>query len=111
VLREGRVVHTGPLAGLGRVRLVSLMMGRPFHPTGLPSTALRMALDAGFVAVVPRFVAARSVRDGGTALLPLGFGGWRVDVQFVYASATADRLGVRTLLDRLPAIRATFDQD
>ncbi|MBB5079321.1 sugar ABC transporter ATP-binding protein [Nonomuraea endophytica] len=32
VLREGRVVHTGPLAGLDRVRLVSLMMGRPFHP-------------------------------------------------------------------------------
>ncbi|MFI6395426.1 LysR family transcriptional regulator [Nonomuraea sp. NPDC050540] len=83
----------------------------PIHTTGLPSTALRMALDAGFVAVVPRFVAARSVRDGDTALLPLGFGGWRVDVQFVYASATADRLGVRTLLDHLPAIRATFDQN
>ncbi|GAA4917781.1 ribose transport system ATP-binding protein [Nonomuraea thailandensis] len=32
VLREGRVVHTGPLAGLDRLRLVSLMLGRPFHP-------------------------------------------------------------------------------
>ncbi|MFE7979977.1 sugar ABC transporter ATP-binding protein [Streptomyces shenzhenensis] len=28
VLRDGRVVHTGPLAGLGRLRLVSLMLGR-----------------------------------------------------------------------------------
>ncbi|NUR86841.1 MAG: sugar ABC transporter ATP-binding protein, partial [Nonomuraea sp.] len=37
VLREGRVVHTGPLAGLDRLRLVSLMLGRPFHPvTPLP---------------------------------------------------------------------------
>jgi ribose transport system ATP-binding protein len=32
VLRDGRVVHTGPLKGLGRLRLVSLMLGRPFHP-------------------------------------------------------------------------------
>ncbi|WP_433444251.1 sugar ABC transporter ATP-binding protein [Nonomuraea sp. CA-141351] len=43
VLREGRVVHTGPMAGLDRLRLVSLMLGRPFHPveptpqTGEPS--------------------------------------------------------------------------
>ncbi|RVX40516.1 ribose transport system ATP-binding protein [Nonomuraea polychroma] len=36
VLREGRVVHTGPLAGLDRLRLVSLMLGRPFHP-GAPA--------------------------------------------------------------------------
>ncbi|MFI6262440.1 sugar ABC transporter ATP-binding protein [Micromonospora sp. NPDC051006] len=28
VLRDGRVVHTGPLAGLDRIRLVSLMLGR-----------------------------------------------------------------------------------
>ncbi|MEV1290506.1 sugar ABC transporter ATP-binding protein [Micromonospora sp. NPDC049679] len=28
VLRDGRVVHTGPLAGLERLRLVSLMLGR-----------------------------------------------------------------------------------
>jgi ribose transport system ATP-binding protein len=29
LLREGRVVHTGPLAALGRHGLVSLMLGRP----------------------------------------------------------------------------------
>ncbi|MFG2053345.1 sugar ABC transporter ATP-binding protein [Micromonospora sp. NPDC048930] len=28
VLRDGRLVHTGPLAGLDRMRLVSLMLGR-----------------------------------------------------------------------------------
>ncbi|MGX1544635.1 sugar ABC transporter ATP-binding protein [Streptomyces adustus] len=28
VLRDGRVVHTGPLAGLDRLRLVSMMLGR-----------------------------------------------------------------------------------
>ncbi|GAA5056015.1 sugar ABC transporter ATP-binding protein [Thermocatellispora tengchongensis] len=32
VLRDGKVVHTGPLPGLDRVRLVSLMVGRPYHP-------------------------------------------------------------------------------
>ncbi|WP_157253752.1 sugar ABC transporter ATP-binding protein [Nonomuraea typhae] len=37
VLREGRVVHTGPLAGLDRLRLVSLMLGRPFHPLDAPA--------------------------------------------------------------------------
>ncbi|RBQ14333.1 hypothetical protein DP939_40960 [Spongiactinospora rosea] len=31
VLHEGKVVHTGGLAGLDRVRLVSLMLGRPLH--------------------------------------------------------------------------------
>jgi monosaccharide-transporting ATPase len=29
LLREGRVVHTGPLTGLDRLSLVSLMLGRP----------------------------------------------------------------------------------
>ncbi|MEU0569948.1 sugar ABC transporter ATP-binding protein [Nonomuraea sp. NPDC005983] len=36
VLRDGRVVHTGPLAGLDRLRLVSLMLGRTFHPVEAP---------------------------------------------------------------------------
>ncbi|PZG39778.1 sugar ABC transporter ATP-binding protein [Spongiactinospora gelatinilytica] len=31
VLRDGKVVHTGGLAGLDRVRLVSLMLGRPLQ--------------------------------------------------------------------------------
>ncbi|NUR85162.1 MAG: sugar ABC transporter ATP-binding protein [Nonomuraea sp.] len=39
VLREGRVVLTGPLAGLDRLRLVSLMLGRPFHPAAPPVEA------------------------------------------------------------------------
>ena len=37
VLRDGRVVHTGPMAGLDRFRLVSLMLGRPFTPPGAPA--------------------------------------------------------------------------
>ncbi|WP_240197699.1 sugar ABC transporter ATP-binding protein [Nonomuraea lactucae] len=37
VLRDGRVVHTGPPAALDRLRLVSLMLGRPFHPVEAPS--------------------------------------------------------------------------
>ncbi|HEV7931504.1 MAG TPA: sugar ABC transporter ATP-binding protein [Actinomadura sp.] len=44
VLREGRVVHTGPLAGLTRSRLVSLMLGRtPVRagPAHLPAVAER----------------------------------------------------------------------
>ncbi|MFO7250590.1 MAG: sugar ABC transporter ATP-binding protein [Actinomycetes bacterium] len=32
VLREGRVVRTGPLAAIDQVRLVSLMLGRPYRP-------------------------------------------------------------------------------
>jgi ribose transport system ATP-binding protein len=32
VLRDGRIVHTGPVAGLDRLRLVSLMLGRPVTP-------------------------------------------------------------------------------
>jgi galactofuranose transport system ATP-binding protein len=32
VLRDGRVVHTGPMAALDRLRLVSLMLGRPARP-------------------------------------------------------------------------------
>jgi ribose transport system ATP-binding protein len=42
VLRDGRVAHTGPMAGLERSRLVSLMLGRPparassAQPSGAP---------------------------------------------------------------------------
>ncbi|WP_214416598.1 sugar ABC transporter ATP-binding protein [Sphaerisporangium fuscum] len=32
VLRDGKVVHTGTMDGLDRFRLVSLMLGRPYHP-------------------------------------------------------------------------------
>ena len=32
VLRDGRVVRTGPLADIDQVRLVSLMLGRPYRP-------------------------------------------------------------------------------
>jgi ribose transport system ATP-binding protein len=39
VLRDGKVVHTGPLAGLDRVRLVSLMVGRPLHRSSAPLPA------------------------------------------------------------------------
>jgi ribose transport system ATP-binding protein len=34
VLRDGRLVHTGPLAGLDRLRLVSLMLGRRVAAAG-----------------------------------------------------------------------------
>ncbi|WP_084143171.1 LysR family transcriptional regulator [Amycolatopsis taiwanensis] len=80
----------------------------PVHTTGLPSTAIQLAAESGYVAIVPRFVAARSVRDGHTVALPLRFTGWRLDIQFVYAAAAANRLGVRTLLDNLPALRAAL---
>ncbi|MEV7970167.1 sugar ABC transporter ATP-binding protein [Sphaerisporangium sp. NPDC088356] len=36
VLRDGKVVHTGPMADLDRFRLVSLMLGRPFQPPRAP---------------------------------------------------------------------------
>ncbi|WP_248964776.1 sugar ABC transporter ATP-binding protein [Sphaerisporangium perillae] len=36
VLRDGKVVHTGPMADLDRLRLLSLMLGRPFHPPREP---------------------------------------------------------------------------
>ncbi|MCW3840774.1 sugar ABC transporter ATP-binding protein [Micromonospora yasonensis] len=45
VLRDGRLVHTGPLAGLDRMRLVSLMLGR--------RVALGTAAPGGASAVEP----------------------------------------------------------
>ncbi|MFC4592260.1 sugar ABC transporter ATP-binding protein [Sphaerisporangium corydalis] len=39
VLRDGRVVHTGPMSGLDRFRLVSLMLGMPFNPPSGPAQA------------------------------------------------------------------------
>ncbi|HEY8457741.1 MAG TPA: sugar ABC transporter ATP-binding protein [Actinopolymorphaceae bacterium] len=33
VLREGRVVHTGPVRSIDRRRLISLMLGRPYRPS------------------------------------------------------------------------------
>ncbi|MEV0156338.1 sugar ABC transporter ATP-binding protein [Micromonospora sp. NPDC050686] len=40
VLRDGRLVHTGPLAGLDRMRLVALMLGRPLAPGTTPPEAV-----------------------------------------------------------------------
>ena len=43
VLRDGRIVHTGPVAGLDRLRLISLMLGRPVTPG--PTAVLGAAAD------------------------------------------------------------------
>ncbi|MEV5412231.1 sugar ABC transporter ATP-binding protein [Thermopolyspora sp. NPDC052614] len=43
VLRDGRVVRTGPLAEIDQVRLVSLMLGRPYRPGRVPPVRSALA--------------------------------------------------------------------
>lgn len=65
-----------------------------------------MAADSDHVAVVPKFTAHWSLRDGVVRLLPVQLPLWSVELRFVYLAANATRPGITALLDALPRLRA-----
>jgi ABC-type sugar transport system, ATPase component len=78
VLRDGRVVRTGPLAEIDQVRLVSLMLGRPYRPVRpvrpaldeLDWDELELAAEAGggpFAEVAPGEAASGAGATGSAA--------------------------------------------
>jgi ribose transport system ATP-binding protein len=72
VLRDGRVVHTGPLAGLDRLRLVSLMLGRPFHPAR-PSAVAGEPEESGDLPVLEaKGLTRHHVLDGVSLVMRAG---------------------------------------
>ncbi|MEV1177400.1 sugar ABC transporter ATP-binding protein, partial [Nonomuraea sp. NPDC049784] len=72
VLREGRVVHTGPLAGLDRLRLVSLMLGRPFHPVEPAPQAGEPAEPADLPVLEAKGLTRHHVLDGVSLAMRAG---------------------------------------
>ncbi|MDX3109041.1 sugar ABC transporter ATP-binding protein [Nonomuraea angiospora] len=72
VLREGRVVHTGPLAGLDRLRLVSLMLGRPFHPVEPAQHAGEPAESADLPVLEAKGLTRHHVLDGVSLAMRAG---------------------------------------
>ncbi|MFI7127148.1 sugar ABC transporter ATP-binding protein [Nonomuraea sp. NPDC050153] len=72
VLREGRVVHTGPLAGLDRLRLVSLMLGRPFHPVEPATHAGEPAEPADLPVLEAKGLTRHHVLDGVSLAMRAG---------------------------------------
>ncbi|MFC4007221.1 sugar ABC transporter ATP-binding protein [Nonomuraea purpurea] len=72
VLREGRVVHTGPLAGLDRLRLVSLMLGRPFHPVEPPLSAGSADESADLPVLEAKGLTRHHVLDGVSLAMRAG---------------------------------------
>ncbi|TDE27877.1 sugar ABC transporter ATP-binding protein [Nonomuraea mesophila] len=72
VLRDGRVVHTGPLAGLDRLRLVSLMLGRPFHPVDPPFSAGPAEEPADVPVLVAKDLTRHHVLDGVSLAMRAG---------------------------------------
>jgi DNA-binding transcriptional LysR family regulator len=78
---------------------------QPVHTTGSPEAALQLAADAGWVAVVPRFAAARAVRAGSCVPLALNLPDWTVDIRLLHPIRRGDRDGVAALLDTLPELR------
>ncbi len=83
---------------------------RPVHTIGLPLTAIQLATDAGYVAVVPRFAAAGAIDQGRLRPLPLPLIGWKLEVRFIYLPSATQRPGVTTLLDNLAGIRDALSQ-
>jgi DNA-binding transcriptional LysR family regulator len=75
------------------------------HTTGSPDSAIQLAIDRGYVAVVPQFAAARSLRDGSTSRLPITLPRWTVGLRFIYAGASHDRAGLSTFLESIPDIK------
>ncbi|ODU05457.1 MAG: hypothetical protein ABS81_07500 [Pseudonocardia sp. SCN 72-86] len=78
---------------------------QPVHTTGSPEAALQLAADAGWVAVVPRFAATRSIRERLCVPLSLRLPTWTVDIRLLHPVRHADRDGVTALLDTLPELR------
>ncbi len=72
VLRDGRVVHTGPLAGLDRLRLVSLMLGRPFHPVEPPRVTGEPSPPADLPVLEAKGLTRRHVLDGVSLAMRAG---------------------------------------
>ncbi|WP_222871351.1 sugar ABC transporter ATP-binding protein [Nonomuraea sp. PA05] len=67
VLRDGRLAHTGPLAGLERIELISLMLGRDLNEVrtqGLTSFSRGSAANGRAPAVEARGLTRRHVLDG-----------------------------------------------
>ncbi|MBB4683837.1 LysR family transcriptional regulator [Amycolatopsis jiangsuensis] len=81
---------------------------RPVHTIGLPLTAIRLALEAGHVAVVPHYAAARHLTDGSLHRLPLPLRQWKLEIRFAYLPTAVHRAGVTTLLDNLGDIKAAL---
>ncbi|MFB9926713.1 LysR family transcriptional regulator [Amycolatopsis halotolerans] len=84
---------------------------RPVHTIGLPGTALHLAEDDDYVAVVPHFAAARAVERGTVRRLPLSLGEWKVEVRFAHPAASASRPGVAELLDNVGGLREALALD
>ncbi|WP_082310567.1 sugar ABC transporter ATP-binding protein [Nonomuraea sp. SBT364] len=72
VLRDGRVVHTGPLAGLDRRRLVSLMLGRPFHPQPAPAVTGEPDVPADLPVLEAEGLTRHHVLDGVSLAMRAG---------------------------------------
>ena len=79
---------------------------RPVHTIGLPLTAIQLATDAGYVAVIPRFAASGAIEQGRLRPLRLPLTGWKLEIAFAYMPAAVQRPGVTALIDSLPGIRA-----
>ncbi|WP_442788612.1 sugar ABC transporter ATP-binding protein [Kitasatospora sp. YST-16] len=99
VLRDGRVVHAGDLAGLGRRELVALMLGREPGPgTRAPGTRRAGAVAAGDVPVLRAegLTVRHKVRGVGFALRRgevLGLGGLLGSGRSETAKAVVGALG------------------
>lgn len=78
---------------------------RPVHTIGLPLTAIQLATDAGYVAVVPRFAASRAIDQGRLCPLPLPLTRWKLEIRFIYLPGALQRPGVTALLDNLASVR------
>lgn len=77
---------------------------RPVHTIGLPMTAIQLATEAGYVAVIPRYAAARALSQGRLRALPVPLGDQNLEIRFAYLPQAAQRPGVADLLDGLPTI-------
>ncbi|MGW2964529.1 sugar ABC transporter ATP-binding protein [Streptomyces sp. NPDC001220] len=81
VLRDGRVVHTGPLAELDRLRLVAMMLGREIgevRAEGMTKFSGSHDTDAEPVLTATELTVRHSLRDVSLAIRPgevVGLGG------------------------------------
>ncbi|WP_028921698.1 LysR family transcriptional regulator [Pseudonocardia acaciae] len=83
--------------------------GHPVHTVGLPAAAVDLALGGDYLAVVPRFAAARYLDERRLRAIPVPLGDRGVEIRFAHPAGAGRRDGVRVLLERLPAMRAAVD--
>ena len=81
----------------------------PVQLVGLPAVATEMAIECGYIAIVPAFAAVSALQNEAAVELPLTLPGWSLDVQLAYRKDASTTTAIKSLLDATDSIRSHLE--